>query len=73
MTIRDDHVTFRNQAEGMIKSFQFGPWDGQTKAPDVDRFCTSDAATCRNQPFEWSNLAASALASNARPRSAVMR
>jgi hypothetical protein len=32
MTVRNDHVAFRNQAEGIIKRFQFGPWDGRPKA-----------------------------------------
>jgi hypothetical protein len=34
MTIRDDHVAFRTQTEGIIKSFHFGKWDPQAKAPD---------------------------------------
>jgi len=33
MTLRDDHVAFRNQAESIIKSFHFGPWDGRPKNP----------------------------------------
>jgi hypothetical protein len=32
-TVRDDHVTFRTQSEGIIKSFHFGKWDLQPKAP----------------------------------------
>ncbi|MFI5461708.1 MAG: hypothetical protein ACHRXM_40505, partial [Isosphaerales bacterium] len=31
-TKRDDHVAFRTQAELMIKSFQFGPAEGEEKA-----------------------------------------
>jgi hypothetical protein len=34
MTIRDDHVAFRTQTEGIIKSFHFGKWEPQVKAPD---------------------------------------
>lgn len=33
MTIREDHVAFRTQSEGIIKSFHFGKWDPQPKAP----------------------------------------
>jgi hypothetical protein len=32
MTVRNDHVAFRTQAEAMIKSFRSGPWDGKAKA-----------------------------------------
>jgi hypothetical protein len=32
MTVRNDHVAFRTQAESMIKSFQFGPWNGKPTA-----------------------------------------
>jgi len=32
MTRRDDHVAFRTQAERMIKSFQFGPAEGEGRA-----------------------------------------
>jgi hypothetical protein len=32
-TIRDDHVTFRNDVERMIKSVTFGPLDSPPKAP----------------------------------------
>ena len=35
MTIRDDHVAFRTQSEGIIKSFHFGKWDPQAKTPAV--------------------------------------
>ena len=31
MTTRNDHVAFRTQAEAMIKSFHFGPWDGKAE------------------------------------------
>jgi hypothetical protein len=31
-TVRDNHVTFRNQSEGIIKSFRFGKWDPHAKA-----------------------------------------
>jgi hypothetical protein len=33
MTVRNDHVAFRTQAESIIKSFRFGPWDGKSKPP----------------------------------------
>jgi hypothetical protein len=33
-TIRDDHVAFRTQSEGIVKSFHFGKWDPQAKALD---------------------------------------
>jgi hypothetical protein len=33
MTIRTDHVVFRTQSEGIIKSFHFGKWDPKAKAP----------------------------------------
>ena len=29
MTVRDDHVAFRTQAESIIKSFRFGAWNGK--------------------------------------------
>jgi hypothetical protein len=31
MTVQDPHVAYRNQAEAVIKSFQFGPSDAATK------------------------------------------
>ena len=34
MTIRDDHVAFRTQTEGIIKSFHFGKWEPQAKTAD---------------------------------------
>ena len=37
MTIREDHVAFRTQSEGIIKSFHFGKWDPQAKAPATAR------------------------------------
>ena len=33
--MRDDHVAFRTQSEGIIKSFHFGKWDAQPKAPSA--------------------------------------
>ena len=32
-TVRDDHVAFRTQSEGIIKSVHFGKWVAQPKAP----------------------------------------
>ena len=34
-TVRDDHVAFRTQSEGIIKSFHFGKSDAQPKAPSA--------------------------------------
>jgi hypothetical protein len=34
-TVRDDHVAFRTQSEGIIKSVHFGKWDAQPKAPSA--------------------------------------
>jgi hypothetical protein len=31
ITVRDDHVAFRTQAEGVIKSIRFEPWNGGPK------------------------------------------
>jgi hypothetical protein len=33
MTVRDDHLAFRNQTESIIENFHFGKWNGQPKAP----------------------------------------
>ncbi len=32
MTVRDDHVVFRTESEGIIKSFRFGKWGATPKA-----------------------------------------
>jgi hypothetical protein len=36
MTNRDDHVAFRTESEGIIKSFHFGKWDPQAKPPATE-------------------------------------
>jgi hypothetical protein len=35
MTVRDDHVAFRAEAEGVIKSFGFGAWKAPARTPSA--------------------------------------
>ena len=52
-TVRDDHVAFRTQSEGIIKSFHFGKWDGQPKAP-----AAASAAPVDDQPNDCNRCTA---------------